>query len=93
MEEQLTHPEIVDVGATIEPAPDVDMYSKVGKLIVDHELTFDQLAAVMRVHYTKRREELLAAVRDIEDLLGFIEVEGDLAVRVSKLQRFTGTGG
>ena len=38
----------------------------------------------------KRRDELTARVDAIEDLLGFVESAGDLAVRVAKLERFLG---
>ena len=46
--------------------------------------------SVVRAHLTEERDSLTARVAELETFLGFIDVAGDLAVRVGKLEHFTG---
>lgn len=45
---------------------------------------------VVRAHLSEQKQELLERVKELEDFLGFVDVAGDLAVRVGKLEQFTG---
>ena len=54
------------------------------------ELNIDHIVDVARTYVVKRRAELLERVHAMEAFLGFVEVAGELATRVAKLERFTG---
>ena len=54
------------------------------------ELNIDHIVEVARTYVVKRRAELLERVHAMEAFLGFVEVDGELATRVAKLERFTG---
>ena len=45
---------------------------------------------VVRDHLTEQKAALLARVEELEAFLGFVDAAGDLAVRVGKLEHFTG---
>lgn len=47
----------------------------------------------VKTYFALLRSSLLERVAEIESTLGFFEVEGDLAVRVGKLEHFTGIKG
>ena len=54
------------------------------------ELNIDHIVEVARTYVVKRRAELLERVHAMEAFLGFVEVDGELATRGAKLERFTG---
>jgi hypothetical protein len=45
---------------------------------------------MMRRYFTDQRDQLKLRVTALESLLGFVESADDLAVRVAKLEQFTG---
>lgn len=49
-----------------------------------------ELVDAVRRYHVAQREDLLRRVAEIESLLGFVQVADELAVRVSKLEAFTG---
>ncbi len=44
-------------------------------------------------HYERKRSDLMRQIGEMEAFLGFIEVSGNLAVRVAKLEAFLGLKG
>lgn len=52
-----------------------------------------ELVTALQLHYARKREALTDQIQAMEDLLGFIEVSGNLATRVAKLEAFLGIKG
>jgi hypothetical protein len=52
-----------------------------------------ELVDAVRRYHVAQRDDLLRRVAEIEALLGFVQVADELAVRVSKLEAFTGVKG
>lgn len=63
------------------------------KLVATAIVPTDAEIEAVTAYYSLLRGQLLQRVADIESFLGFLDVEGDLAVRVGKLERFTGIQG
>lgn len=89
-DEQLSHPEIVDTTAEAEVVP-VPVSANDPIDLSESDITPAMIDAV-RTYYELQRFVLQQRIADMEKMLGFIEVEGDLAARVAKLERFTGIG-
>jgi chaperonin cofactor prefoldin len=49
-----------------------------------------ELMAELKRYYAETRAELQQQITEIETFLGFVDHSGDLAVRVAKLEAFTG---
>lgn len=67
-------PEAANEAVPAEPSPNTDPPPE----LID---------ALVR-YYTNKRTELEQQIRDMESLLGFIEISADLAVRVARLEKF-----
>jgi hypothetical protein len=49
-----------------------------------------ELVDALVQHYKRKQQELTQQIADMESFIGFIEVSGNLAVRVAKLEQFLG---
>ena len=57
--------------------------------LIKHVPTFQ---ADVRTYYARLRSEYAERIAEIDDLLGFLEMEGELGTRLERVERFVGLG-
>lgn len=93
---EYTQAEIADMlSAPVAPVVDAATIdtAELPKQVVAQIVPTDAEIEAVRAYFALLRTSLHERVAEIETFLGFVEVEGDLAVRVGKLEHFTGLKG
>lgn len=78
--------EVIPAAEVMKVDDDLPGYTSMADLL-DNE---PSAAAAVREYYMRKRLDYIARTAAIEELLGFLEGEGELGTRLHNLERFTG---